>query len=98
MRKDTNRARELPDSQVFSGRGKAGYISLCFGIPVCQLESKGDGLSVNAMRTSHHGRIFEFPRAPFEHLSQPFKILRNESRGLLDQQSLRSAARRVGTR
>ena len=58
-------------------------------IPVGKFESEGNGLRVNAMGAAHHGCVFEFPSSAFENFRQPPQILRNDLRGLADQQSLR---------
>ena len=89
MGEDSHRARKLPDPHVFGRRSKSRDIALRLRVPVRQLEAKRNGLGVNAVRASHHGRVFEFPRAAFEHLRQPLQILRNQRRGLRDEQRLR---------
>src|SRR5580658_7563317 len=88
MRKDSHRAGKLPYAQILSRSLESSNVALCLRIPVRDLESKRDGFGMNAMGAPHHRRVFEFPRAAFQHLSQALEVLRDQPRRLLDKQRL----------
>jgi hypothetical protein len=50
--------------------------------------SEGDGLGVNAVGTAHHRRVFKFPCPALQDLNKALQVFGNESRGLLNEQSL----------
>ena len=72
---DADRAGELSDAHVFGGGHEARDVALRFGIPVGELESEGDGLGVDAVRASDHGRVFELPGAALEHVGEALRDL-----------------------
>ena len=72
--KGSDRARELAHAQVFGGGLETRDVALCLRIPVGNLEAKGDRFRVDAVSPPNHRRIFELPRAPFEHLGQTLQI------------------------
>ncbi len=75
-------ARELAYAHVF-GRGvKAGQIPLHLGVPVEQLQAKGCGLGMNAMRAPDRRRVLELEGAALEHgqkASRPVRIIADAS-------------------
>ena len=90
MSKRAHRSGKLSHPHVFGGAAKARDVALGLGVPVGQLETKRDGLGVNAVGTADHGRVFEFPGAAFQHGGKLFQIGGDNRRRLLDQQGLRS--------
>ncbi len=89
MRKDSDGSGELSYAHVFRSGDEARDVALGFGIPVGDFEAEGDGLGVDAVRAADHGSVFEFPGAAFEDLGQALQVLRDDLRGLADQQGLR---------
>src|ERR1700686_5610995 len=89
MGKRAPRARELAYSQIFGGGFEARDVAARLRIPVGDLESKGDGLGVDAVGTPDYWRVFELPGPAFEHLGQTVEIARNQNGRLLDEQRLR---------
>jgi hypothetical protein len=75
MGKDTHRAGKLSHAHIFGSGGKTGDVALRFRIPVGEFKAEGDGFGVDAVRASHHGRVFEFPGAAFQHVGQALPIL-----------------------
>ena len=94
---DSDRAGELAYAHVFGGGLEASDVALRLGIPVGDLEAEGDGLGVDAVGAADHGRVFEFPGAALEHLGEALQILRDDFRGLVDQQGLRGVDYIVGS-
>ena len=93
---DSDRAGEFSDAHVFGGGHEARDIALRLRIPVGEFESEGDGLGVDAVRASDHGRVFELPRAALENFGETLKILRDDLRGLADEQGLRGVDDVIG--
>ena len=85
-----HRSGKFSHPHVFGGAAKARDIALGLGVPVGQLETKRDGLGVNAVGAADHGRVFEFPGAAFQHSGKLFQIGGDNRGGLLDEQGLRS--------
>src|SRR5581483_8994485 len=85
MGESSNCAGKLSDSHFFSGAIKALDVAAHLRIPVSELESEGDGLSVNAVGASDHGRVFELPGAALENIVQLAEILRDDRGGLADE-------------
>ena len=88
--KGAHRPGKFSHPHVFGGVAKARDIALGLGVPVGQLETKCDGLGVNAVGAADHGRVFKFPGAPFQHGGKLFQIGGDNRRRLLDEQGLRS--------
>ena len=88
--KRAHRSGKFSHPHVFGGAAKARDIALGLGVPVGQLETKRDGLGVNAVGAADHGRVFEFPGAAFQHGGKLFQIGGDNRGRLLDEQSLRS--------
>src|SRR6185369_11104340 len=90
MSKRADGAGKLSNAHVFGGDAKAFDVALGLGVPDGQLESKRNGLGVDAVGTPDHGRIFKFPGAAFEHRRELFQIGRNNRRRLLNKKGLGS--------
>src|SRR5205823_11377251 len=74
MRKRSHSARELTYSHVFRRTFKSRDIALHFGVPVCEFESEGDRLGMDAVRAADHGCVFEFPSAGSENLGKFLEV------------------------
>ena len=65
-------------------------VALGLGVPVGQLETKRDGLGVDAMSAADHGRVFELPGTAFQHGRKLFQVGGDNGGSLLDEQGLGS--------
>src|SRR4051812_43712575 len=63
-------ARDLPDTQVFRSCFETPLITACFFIPDGELQAKGDGLGMDAMRAADLDSVLELECAAFEHFAQ----------------------------
>ena len=89
---------ELADAHLLCREFEAFDVTKGFGVPVGQLESKGDRLSVHAVGAADHRRVFEFPGAAPEHVTQLLQVLADDCRSLLDQQGLCGVDHVVGSK
>ena len=67
-------ARELAHAHVFSGGLETRNIALHLGVPVGQLESESDGLSMDPVRAAHHRSVLEFPGASLQHGGEAVQV------------------------
>ena len=86
----------FPDAHVFRRGHEARDVALRFRIPVGELEAEGDGLGVDAVGAADHGSVFELPGAAFEDFGKALEVVRDDLRGLADEQGLRGVDDVVG--
>ena len=97
VREGANCAGELSHPQAFSGVAKARNVALRFRVPICQLESEGNGFGVHAVGAANLRRVLEFPGAALEHFGKALQIFGDDVGGLPDQQRLRRVYHVVGS-
>ena len=66
----------LPTRMSSAAALKALDVALRLRVPVGQLEAEGDGLGVDAVGASDHGRVLELPGAALQHFGEALQILR----------------------
>ena len=96
MRAVADRAGELAHAHLLGRQFEALDVAQHLGVPVGQLQSKGDGLGMHAVSAADHRSVFELPGAALEHVAQLLQVFANDGRGLLDQQRLRGVNHVVG--
>src|SRR5207253_706006 len=81
-----DRARQLAHTHLLGRKLEARDVALHLGVPVRQLQPKGDRLGVNAMRPPDCRSVLELEGAPLQYLAKFRQVLAQNGRGLLYQQ------------
>src|SRR5579864_425978 len=83
-----DRAGKFAHAHLFRCALQTAKVARDFRMPVCQLESKGDGLGVDPMRASDHGSMLELVGAAMQDIAKLLKVPEDYLRGGLDLQRL----------